>query len=30
MSWNYRVGFKKNDSGFDEYGVVELEEGEED
>ena len=24
MSWNYRIGFKKNPSGFDEYGVVEA------
>lgn len=24
MSWNYRIGFKKHPSGFDEYGVVEA------
>ena len=24
MSWNYRVEFKKNDSSFDEYGIVEA------
>lgn len=24
MSWNYRIGFKKNAVGFDEYGVVEA------
>ena len=24
MSWNYRIGFKKDPSGFDEYGVVEA------
>ena len=24
MSWNQRIGSKKNPSGFDEYGVVEA------